>query len=378
MDHNTFSDLVGAVYDGAVDASLWPETLGRICATFGFRKATIDLNRVPGMTNLFNFHYGIDAQQATTMVSHYDGMLEVWGGRAAAMVRAIDRPWIVSRIMTPEALRQTEYYRNWVGPMGLVDGVAIVLARDHSLLGSLRMATDARRGMIDDKLVEALAQLLPHCQRAARINGLLDASRRAACNFQAVIDSMSVPVVLVSADCSIVHANPCANAMLEQNAVLASRHGRLTSPVPGLQHAIGKTVCRVVQDETNIPGNGIGLSVRGTDGAARTLHLLPLAQRGVRAKLARDAVAAIFVSSGSVGQDLVRDILQSLYQLTHAELGVFDCILAGKTTRQITVELGIASSTVRTHVLRIFQKTATHCRADLVRLAHGLAPPVVQ
>jgi DNA-binding CsgD family transcriptional regulator len=378
MDRQTFSDLVCAIYDGATDPTLWPQTLGLICGTFGFRKGTVDLNRVPGMVNLLNFHHGIDDQQAATMVSHYGAMPEVWGGLTAAMTRPIDRPWVVSRIMTQEALRLTDYYRNWVGPMGLVDGAAIVLARDKSLFGSIRVATDDKRGIIDDGLIDALALLLPHCQRAARISGLLDASRTTARNFQTVIDAISVPIILLSVECAIVHANPRAKVLLNEGVILASNKGRLASLVPNLQQAISHTIRRLALDETDIPGGGAGLSIRAPDGSARTLHLLPLAQGATRVKLAGDAVAAVFVSSASVQEDLAREALKSMFELTQTELGVLERILVGKSTQKIAAELGIASSTVRTHVMHLFQKTDTHNRADLVRLAHGLEQPVAR
>jgi len=376
MDNQTFSELVGAIYDCAVDVTLWPQALGRICDHFGFRKGTIDLNRVPSMTSLFNYNYGIDDRQAQTMLSHYRGMPEVWGGLAASMERPIDRPWIVSRIMTQEELRQTAYYQHWVGPMGLVDGAAIVLARDNALFGSIRLATDSQVGMIDDRLAYDLALLLPHCQRAARISGLIDASLGAVRNFQAVIDSMVVPILLVSSDCAVVHANPRARAMLDNGSVLKSVRGRLVSQIPGLQRAIDNAIRRLSEDETDIPGNGIGLSIRAPDQSLRTLHLLPLAQGDMRTRLAGDAVAAIFISTVSVEQDFVRDVLQPIFELTNAEIGVFKLIIAGRTTQQISAELDVAASTVRTHVQHLFEKTATHRRADLIRLAHALAPPV--
>lgn len=378
MDRRTFSDLVSAVYDGAIDHALWPETLGRICRTLGFRKGTVDLNRLPGMTNIFNFHHGIDDRQAATMISHYHGMPEVWGGLDAITTRPIDRPWVVSHIITQDALMRTSYYRNWVGPMGLVDGAAIVLARDASLFGSIRLATDATRGFVDDHLVDALASLLPHCQRAARINGLLDAANAKARNFEAVVNSMSLPILLVSANGAIVHANGPARELLEEGAILAARFDRLSSPVPGLHHAIGKMIDRAIENETDIPGSGIGLSVRVPNRGSRTLHLLPLAHGALRVRLAGDAVVAIFISNAPIEQNLAQDVLQSMFELTKAELAVFERIFVGRSTREICADLGIADSTVRTHVLHLFQKTATHSRADLIRLAHAYARPVAQ
>ncbi|WP_404337248.1 hypothetical protein AB2M62_01685 [Sphingomonas sp. MMS12-HWE2-04] len=259
MDGRIFSDLVSAIYDAAIDQSLWPHTLGLLCGAFGFRKATIDLNRVPAMTNLFNFHYGIDEQQAATMVGQYRAMPEVWGGIAAVMTRPIDRPWIVSRIISAQTLKRTDYYRNWVGPMALVDGAAIVLARGEGLFGSMRLATDARLGLIDDALIEALTLLLPHCQRAARINGLLDGAKDVARDFEAVIDALAVPVVLVSSDCAVVHANARAKARLQVGSILSFRHGRLISSLPGIEQAISESIRLLSVDHSQIPGRGSGM-----------------------------------------------------------------------------------------------------------------------
>ncbi len=376
MDCDSFSELVSAIYDGAIDSDLWPRALERICETLQFRKGTLDLNRLPSMSNLFNCHYGIDQNQASTMVRNYHGMPEVWGGLAATMTRRIDRPWVVSRIITQDALRKTAYYRNWIGPMGLVDGAAIVLKRDSSLFGSIRLATDARRGLIDDGLIDVLTRLLPHCQRAARISGLLDAAGVTARSFQSVIDSVSVPILLVSSMSRVVYANPQARKLLDEAIVLGIRGGRLVSPVPGIQRAIDVAIAQIVQDACTISGKGMGLPVTAGPEHACTLHLLPLAQGGARGRSAEDAVAAIFLSTATSAQPLSKEALRAVFDLTLSELVVFEAILGGRTTREIAVELGIAASTVRTHVLHLFQKTSTHCRADLVRLAHAVASPV--
>lgn len=375
MDRKAFSDLISLVYDCAVDSELWPEALGQICRTLRFRKGTIDLNRLPSMTNLFNAHYGIDRQQAATMVSNYHAMPEVWGGIAATMSRPIDRPWVVSRIVPQEALRKMPYYKNWVGPMGLVDGAAIVLARDSTLFGSMRLATDCTRGMIDDDLIGSLQMLLPHCQRAARISGLLDVTREAAKNFQAVIDALSLPIVLVSASCAIVHANAGAVAMFEEGGPLFVHNGRLHAASVSLLHAITSTVGRMADDESTIQSAGIGLPISVPPHQPRTLHFLPLGKGDLRSRMRGDAVAALFVTNITVNQNIVSSVPAKIYGLTSAEIGVFQMVAAGRTTKEIATELCVADSTVRTHILHLFQKTNTHSRAELMCLARAYARP---
>lgn len=379
MDRQAYSDLVGAIYDVTLDAERWPNTLGKICEVLGFRKATVDLNLVPGMMNLLSFHHGIDQREASAMISNYAGMPEVWGGLAAVMARPIDRVWVVSRLVRQDALVQASYYTNWVKPTGLIDGAAIVLSRDRGMFGSLRLATDTRRGFIDNRLIKALDALLPHCQRAARIHGMLAHAGNAATNFQAVTDALSAPVILLATDCAIVHLNPAAHAFLEDGGILTCVNGRLVSSVAAVQKFLCRAIRQLSDRETGTPDNAIDLSIRLPAQAAPALHLLPLGapSNPLKSRLGGDAVAALFIASATASHMLARDRLKAAFGLTTAELNVLACIHAGKATQEIAAELGIAVSTVRTHVLHLFQKTDTHCRIELIRLSNDLAKPAV-
>ena len=64
-----------------------------------------------------------------------------------------------------------------------------------------------------------------------------------------------------------------------------------------------------------------------------------------------------------------------LYGLTPAEERVFDLIIAGKSTEDISRTLAVAPSTLRTHLLHVFEKTGRRSRADLVKLSHEIVLP---
>jgi DNA-binding CsgD family transcriptional regulator len=71
------------------------------------------------------------------------------------------------------------------------------------------------------------------------------------------------------------------------------------------------------------------------------------------------------------------DALALLYDLTPAELRVFELIATGTTQPEIAHRLGIAPSTVKTHLLRVFAKTGCGRQADLIKLAASMALPLV-
>ncbi|WP_292578178.1 helix-turn-helix transcriptional regulator, partial [Mesorhizobium sp. 65-26] len=69
------------------------------------------------------------------------------------------------------------------------------------------------------------------------------------------------------------------------------------------------------------------------------------------------------------------DALRLLYELTPAEQRVFELVVAGEPTARIAETLGVAPSTVRTHLLRVFEKTGQHTRGELVKLSREITLP---
>jgi DNA-binding CsgD family transcriptional regulator len=103
---------------------------------------------------------------------------------------------------------------------------------------------------------------------------------------------------------------------------------------------------------------------------------MPLERRSSRAGLPLEAVAAVFIADGSGPISAPRDAVMLLYGLTPAEARVFELVVAGRSSPEIAAELGIAASTVRTHLLRVFDKTGRHRRTELVRLAGEIRVPI--
>jgi DNA-binding CsgD family transcriptional regulator len=70
------------------------------------------------------------------------------------------------------------------------------------------------------------------------------------------------------------------------------------------------------------------------------------------------------------------EIFFSLYGLTGGELRVLLALLEGLTAGEAAVRFGISSSTVKTHLQRLFEKTGTSRQAELVSTVLGVLPPL--
>jgi DNA-binding CsgD family transcriptional regulator len=67
-------------------------------------------------------------------------------------------------------------------------------------------------------------------------------------------------------------------------------------------------------------------------------------------------------------------LLRRLYGLTETEARVALHVMYGEDLKQVSEELSISWTTVRTHLQHVFDKTDTHRQAELVRLLLVLSP----
>lgn len=66
----------------------------------------------------------------------------------------------------------------------------------------------------------------------------------------------------------------------------------------------------------------------------------------------------------------------TLYQLTTAEIQVLGQVLQGNALADVADMLGLARSTVKTHLEAIYRKTQTNRQAELVSRIMRLASPL--
>jgi len=187
------------------------------------------------------------------------------------------------------------------------------------------------------------------------------------------LDNLSMSVFLVDTEGRIVHANAAAHLVLAERDILCSAAGRLA--------ACDAQANRHLQDALaaghsgNVPAaNGIALPLTAHDGTRYVARILQLAA-GTRRRSGMDypATAVVFVNAAVVDARSLPDILAKAFRLTPTELRILFLIIDGGSVREVAEALGIAASTVKTHLSRVFEKTGTSRQADLVKVAAGFS-----
>jgi DNA-binding CsgD family transcriptional regulator len=180
--------------------------------------------------------------------------------------------------------------------------------------------------------------------------------------------------VVVNSDGRILLADPTAEAILAkgtplsvQNGVLHAREARDTDNL----HRLIKT-CLPCRNGFSLRGGTAEIAY--SDSAALTLTVLPVPPNqggfGLDIDSNADPAAIIALEDAAARRAGQAGRLQAQFGLTAKEANVALECLAGGTREQLAARLKVSDSTVRTHLTRIYEKTRTSRKAELIGLLY--------
>jgi DNA-binding CsgD family transcriptional regulator len=367
-DERQFSALIGEIYDAAVDPSLWVSVLARIAHFVGGPAAVLFAESAARKSV---YDYGTDPHYRQLYLDHYINLDPATTGRFSAN---IDEPIAAGDIIPYHEFLATRFYREWARPQRLVDFVACVLDKSTTSTAMIRVFRHERDGMVDEQARQRMRLIGPHVRHSVLAGRLIDLKTAETATYAGALDGLSAGMFLVDARARIVHANIAGQVILETGGFLRAGDSRVTDEtLRGIFAAVGSR-----DDDVGIKGITVPLTTRA--GERYVAHILPLpsgARRRARASLAFPAVAALFVCKAPLESQSLPEAIAESYRLTRAELCVLRAIVELGSVPDVAQALGIAASTVRTHVARLFEKTGVGRHADLVKVVAGFCNPLV-
>jgi DNA-binding CsgD family transcriptional regulator len=377
IDPEKLSTVIGKIYDSAVDPALWPDALERMCGLIGATFATVSILDFKQRTTRFATTWGGDPYWMRLLADKYAPLMPFFRIIHRCEVGEAMNTQILMDKLEDQNVRNGPFFTEWAEPAGYHDTATGVIMRTENLFGSFNMHTPPSRDLVGPKELAVVELLLPHVRRAVTISDLIDMRSIATAAFATTLDTLAVAVVLVDADCRIRHANAAAQAMMSAGAPILSHHGELCVGSPQATTVLASAIKRAATNEAELGFAGISVPVAGVDGQPAIAHVLPLKSGTLRPDLSLGATAAVFVTPAQQTALPPAEALAALYDLTPAEGRVLVEIASGKNRAATAESLGIADSTVKTHLARIFEKTRTSEQAELAKLVANLTPPVI-
>ena len=252
------------------------------------------------------------------------------------------------------------------------DAANVVLEQSGSNCAALlTVLSDAR--MIDEEIRRRIALIVPHAQRALLLNKAIDLKQSEATTFADTLNGLSVGIFLVDASRRIVHANIAGHDMLRADDFLRSISGQLVARNVQANQTLGDILA---DDGGALGAKGTALPLTAHDGERYIVHVWPLSSAArTGTAMTCKAVAALFVRKVALDSPC-GELIARTFELTPAELRVLLSIVEIGGVPETAAALGIAESTVKTHLHKVFAKTGARRQADLVKLAVGFSSPL--
>lgn len=369
---NDLSELIGQIYDCTLDPDLWEPTLFAIRELLECEYAFLRLDNLVTHRSVIAKSAGIDPYWLERLPAFAPEVADILVNVLAGG-HSIDSPSIASKHMTRAEINATTFSQEWGQPQGIFDYMGLFLLQSPTRLASLELGRHEHRGTFTSG-VTGLAQLLiPHLRRAVTISNALEAVTIEKARMADTLDALTLGVVLASEDSRILHANRTAETMMRNGGPVRDGGGRLHAENAAANAEINAAIRFATQNESEIGKTGLAVRLTHEDAAPVVAHVLPLARGDVRTRLDPTAVAAVFINSTDDDRTRV-GAAAATFGLTPAETRVLTRVLSGKNVNEAAHDLGVASSTVRSHLDKIFEKTGVARQADLIKLVARIAP----
>jgi DNA-binding CsgD family transcriptional regulator len=187
------------------------------------------------------------------------------------------------------------------------------------------------------------------------------------------LDGLSAGVFLVDRHCHIEHANEAARRMLDEDDFIRSVADQLVMRDATANNNLHEAI-RGDGDLGMAAGKATVVLI-ARDGQRYIAHLWPLRSLNCDGPEVPKAAAALFVRKVEPDSQSYGGVVASAFGLTPAELRVLLAIVEVGGVPETSEMLGLAETTVKTHLYRVFSKTGACRQADLVKLASGFSRP---
>ena len=371
LSAHELSDLIGAIYDCALDPQRWEATcrkLADICESTGGGICVHDLRHVQS-DQLFVFGYQpeflekLGSQYAESPMAAADVVSNIGDVSALSMDRC--------------QLLDSRFFREVLQPFGLLDMIWFPALRTGGRMASLHASRSENASHYQERDVCLFKLLSPHVCRALAISDALDIRALRSEMLEETLDGLVSGVFLTARDGRVVYMNQAAERQIKSGNSICLVGNRVSPTDSAARAALSKAIEDAARDDADTDISQHSVAIPDGVGGGYVATLLPI-QGGERSGILAPFAAsvAVFMQDPAQAPLMPGEAFARLHKLTGGELRVLLALSQGLGGTEAADMLGVTEPTIRTHLQHMFSKTGTTRQADLLRLLQNSTPPI--
>lgn len=361
----TFSQLIGRVYECALDPAAWAGLSISIAESFHSNSCVVKVHDADGAVRL------VEATQNLAVPGRLQPLADYWHPRDLWVERSVAHGFseIVTSdmLVTADECRRSGFYHEWLSELDIHHMIGAVFRAPGGGISVLGVHRPEPSGCYERADRERMAALLPHLERsvalAARI-GALEQDKRWSVR---AIDGVDAGMLLLDRHCRIVRMNKVAEEIIASNTALRATGGRFWLADPGDNSRLALLVAgsiAIARGEAAPPAGALLVERPGR--LALTITAAPLDSRAD--VLNGDRWHALVFLRDPEYPPVRTEQLRALFGLTRREAEIAAELATGRSLTAIAALQQLGRETVRSHLKQILAKTGTSRQAELVAL----------
>src|SRR5262245_19646678 len=182
----TLMSLIGSIYDAALDATLWPDTLAGIAEFVGghgiglLQKDSLSKATTP------HHHSGVDPYFVRTYAEKHSKFAPT------SPLPFFDPGQVVSfyDLVPYDEFRHGRFFREWMQPQGWVDAAGALLEKSATGFSFISALFREPHGPVGDEVRRRMALIVPHVRRAVLIGKAVETQYAETVAFTEVINGL--------------------------------------------------------------------------------------------------------------------------------------------------------------------------------------------
>lgn len=366
-DVERLDELLGALYEGAMESPPWSSALQKIRESLQAAHVTLMLRPPSSDSSGIMINTGaVNEQAVESYGTHFftlDPFVRLAEGEVVTAEELIGKQWLDSAI-----------YREYLKPLDIRHLLGADIYTKEGIECRLRVTRshDAPPFSAEDK--NLCRTLLPHLKRSIRLHARLDYLECDRQLFAGAVNRMLLGMITLSQDGNIIELNQEAQRILTDKDGIARTGNTLT--LTSSQE--NRELQRLIRQALSIGGSGgevqgptlvEAMSVTRPSGRSKLGIVVRAIPLGPFSESKQRPAAAIFLRDPeSSGTQPSQEVVRRLFGLTRMEAALALLLAEGLTLDEAAEQLNVMRNTARTHLRSIFCKTGVTRQTMLVRL----------
>lgn len=355
------SQILGAIYDAALNEAAWVtclqlvrNTLGANYASLIVRHETID--DIGLIVSAGSDQSDIDPGNPHIAMSPFTGIKP-------------DQVVTIKDVLTEAEWRASWYYRSYCASQGVFHVLAADIATRNGGVYGFRVTRPETSPDFSQADIDFCRLLLPHIKRALNLHLSIHQDRKVSTLYSHAMAQMMVGVVVLDQNGQVMECNAAATAILDAKDGLSVAGGQLEASYVEDNRKLQTLVRSALSSP---PGGHLALNEamsvsRPSGRLGWGLIVQSIASDQWTEGKQRPSVA-VFVRDTEGRVDPPVRLAQQLFHLTPAETALAIQLANGLSLEEAAEILNIKRNTARAHLRSIFSKTGVRRQTELVRI----------